>query len=354
MIYSPDARRDGCPRAAGPAHRGPRPRAGRQVDFPPLRHVCRPGGGPDRYSRIRAGRRLRRHALVPGRHSACRSNGCPRHRAGRPLLSTHRPGTARAARRPRRFSMRGTPGRRCGSCPGSWRLTPLRPPSPATNRCAGGRCAASSSRWSRMGAQLAAERRGAPLTIQGRRAAPNRLRAAGPERAGQERRAPRRPADRRNDHRPRGSHDTRSYGARVAGVRGRGRRFDGGVSIEGLQRLTGIEATVPGDMSSATFWAVAAAALPGSDVELADVGLNPTRTALLDVLARAGAEVERQPAPRRARRTSRHCPHPRRHSAAAGARRPKTCRPSSTSCRRSRRWPPTAATCTSPARASCG
>jgi 3-phosphoshikimate 1-carboxyvinyltransferase len=73
-------------------------------------------------------------------------------------------------------------------------------------------------------------------------------------------------------------------------------RFDGGVSIEGLQRLTGIEATVPGDVSSATFWAVAAAALPGSDVELADVGLNPTRTALFDVLARAGAEIERQPA----------------------------------------------------------
>jgi 3-phosphoshikimate 1-carboxyvinyltransferase len=84
-------------------------------------------------------------------------------------------------------------------------------------------------------------------------------------------------------------HGLRAFGAEIAA-------FDGGVLVEGPQRLSAIEATVPGDVSSATFWAVAAAALPGSDVELTDVGLNPTRTALFDVLARAGAEVERQPA----------------------------------------------------------
>ncbi len=38
--------------------------------------------------------------------------------------------------------------------------------------------------------------------------------------------------------------------------------------------------------------AVAAAALPGSDVSITDVGLNPSRAALLDVLRRFGAEVE--------------------------------------------------------------
>ena len=49
---------------------------------------------------------------------------------------------------------------------------------------------------------------------------------------------------------------------------------------------------MPGDFSSAAFWLVAAAALPGSRVEIEDVGLNPTRTALLDVLRRFGARVD--------------------------------------------------------------
>jgi 3-phosphoshikimate 1-carboxyvinyltransferase len=49
---------------------------------------------------------------------------------------------------------------------------------------------------------------------------------------------------------------------------------------------------VPGDFSSAAFWLVAAAALPGSRVEIEGVGLNPTRTGLLDVLRRFGARVQ--------------------------------------------------------------
>lgn len=64
------------------------------------------------------------------------------------------------------------------------------------------------------------------------------------------------------------------------------------VSIDGGQRLGAMVARVPGDISSAAFLAVAAAALPGSDLEIADVGLNPTRTGILDVLTRAGARVE--------------------------------------------------------------
>jgi 3-phosphoshikimate 1-carboxyvinyltransferase len=63
------------------------------------------------------------------------------------------------------------------------------------------------------------------------------------------------------------------------------------VSVSGGQRLTGRALTVPGDFSSAAFWLVAAAALPGSRVEIDDVGLNPTRTALLDMLRRFGADV---------------------------------------------------------------
>ncbi|HEX7084854.1 MAG TPA: 3-phosphoshikimate 1-carboxyvinyltransferase [Vicinamibacterales bacterium] len=66
------------------------------------------------------------------------------------------------------------------------------------------------------------------------------------------------------------------------------------IRVKGGTPLSAVETTIPGDVSSATFWAVAAAALPGSDVEIADLGLNPSRTALFDVLERAGAGVERQ------------------------------------------------------------
>src|SRR5205823_10145791 len=60
----------------------------------------------------------------------------------------------------------------------------------------------------------------------------------------------------------------------------------------GGQRLAGRPLVVPGDFSSAAFWLVAAASLPGSRIEIDDVGLNPTRTALLDVLRRFGARVD--------------------------------------------------------------
>jgi len=69
------------------------------------------------------------------------------------------------------------------------------------------------------------------------------------------------------------------------------------VSIEGPQQLSGQQLTVPGDFSSAAFFMVAAAARPGSRIEIEDVGLNPSRTALIDVLRRFGARVtvETQP-----------------------------------------------------------
>lgn len=64
------------------------------------------------------------------------------------------------------------------------------------------------------------------------------------------------------------------------------------IAVNGGQRLTAGAFSVPGDVSSAAFIAVAAAALPGSDVTIEGVGLNPTRTALLDVLTRFGADIE--------------------------------------------------------------
>jgi 3-phosphoshikimate 1-carboxyvinyltransferase len=64
------------------------------------------------------------------------------------------------------------------------------------------------------------------------------------------------------------------------------------VSVDGGQRLRAIDADIPGDISSALFWLVLAAGTPDSDLVIDGVGLNPTRAAVLDVLRRAGAEIE--------------------------------------------------------------
>jgi 3-phosphoshikimate 1-carboxyvinyltransferase len=63
------------------------------------------------------------------------------------------------------------------------------------------------------------------------------------------------------------------------------------VSVAGGQRLRAQALEVPGDLSSAAFWMVAAAALPGSEVVITGVGLNPSRTAIIDVLRRMGADI---------------------------------------------------------------
>jgi 3-phosphoshikimate 1-carboxyvinyltransferase len=63
------------------------------------------------------------------------------------------------------------------------------------------------------------------------------------------------------------------------------------VAVAGGQTLVARALSIPGDFSSAAFWLVGAAACPGSRVEVEDVGLNPTRTALLAVLERFGARV---------------------------------------------------------------
>ncbi len=55
--------------------------------------------------------------------------------------------------------------------------------------------------------------------------------------------------------------------------------------------LDPLEMTVPGDFSSAAFWIVAAVLHPDAEIVIRNVGLNPTRTGLLDVLAAMGAEI---------------------------------------------------------------
>ena len=63
------------------------------------------------------------------------------------------------------------------------------------------------------------------------------------------------------------------------------------VSVYGGQEPRATDIVVPGDISSAAFWMVAAAATPGSQITLNNVGLNPTRTGVINVLLRMGALV---------------------------------------------------------------
>jgi 3-phosphoshikimate 1-carboxyvinyltransferase len=56
-------------------------------------------------------------------------------------------------------------------------------------------------------------------------------------------------------------------------------------------QLTGQTVVVPGDISSAAFWLVAAAITPGSDLLIENVGMNPTRTGVLEALAMMGADI---------------------------------------------------------------
>jgi len=62
------------------------------------------------------------------------------------------------------------------------------------------------------------------------------------------------------------------------------------LSIAGGQKLKAIDATVPGDISSAAFFLCAALLFPDSNLVLDSLGMNPTRTALLDVLTLLGAK----------------------------------------------------------------
>jgi 3-phosphoshikimate 1-carboxyvinyltransferase len=69
------------------------------------------------------------------------------------------------------------------------------------------------------------------------------------------------------------------------------RRHPTSVSIEPASRLRLDEVTVPGDFSAAAPFLVAATLLAGSELTIHDVGLNPRRTGLLDVLERMGARI---------------------------------------------------------------
>ena len=81
----------------------------------------------------------------------------------------------------------------------------------------------------------------------------------------------------------------RGFGAKLETGEDGGERF---IRIHGEAELQPQDITVPGDPSSAAFFAVAALLVPGSDLVIENVGLNPTRAALFDVLRQMGGDIE--------------------------------------------------------------
>jgi 3-phosphoshikimate 1-carboxyvinyltransferase len=63
------------------------------------------------------------------------------------------------------------------------------------------------------------------------------------------------------------------------------------VSVEGGQELHACDVEVPGDLSSAAFFLGAALVIPGSELYVCGVGLNPTRTGVLDILRAMGGTI---------------------------------------------------------------
>jgi len=68
--------------------------------------------------------------------------------------------------------------------------------------------------------------------------------------------------------------------------------FDDGVSLNGGPRLEGREVSVPGDISSAAFFMVAALICPDTELVIRNVGVNPTRSGIIDILQGMGGRLE--------------------------------------------------------------
>ena len=64
------------------------------------------------------------------------------------------------------------------------------------------------------------------------------------------------------------------------------------VIVQPGAKLHGQHVVVPGDISSAAFWLIAALVVPGAELTIENVGINPTRTGILDVLEQMGAPLE--------------------------------------------------------------
>jgi 3-phosphoshikimate 1-carboxyvinyltransferase len=89
---------------------------------------------------------------------------------------------------------------------------------------------------------------------------------------------------------------TRDHSERMLAAAGaRVERTGGAVTIHPAERLEPDEIAVPADISSAAFFVMAALLVPGSDISLYEIGINPTRTGLLTILERMGGTIEVEP-----------------------------------------------------------
>lgn len=85
---------------------------------------------------------------------------------------------------------------------------------------------------------------------------------------------------------------TRDHTERMLRMFGVDVRQENGRICVSRQPLRGIDVQVPADISSAAFFLVAASIVPGSDLLLKQVGINPTRAAVIDILRAMGARIE--------------------------------------------------------------
>lgn len=87
-------------------------------------------------------------------------------------------------------------------------------------------------------------------------------------------------------------HLSRDHSERMLGYFGADlQRLDGGVALQGRPHLVGREVQVPGDISSAAFFLVAALITPGSELLIRNVGVNPTRSGCIDILQAMGGDI---------------------------------------------------------------
>jgi 3-phosphoshikimate 1-carboxyvinyltransferase len=90
-------------------------------------------------------------------------------------------------------------------------------------------------------------------------------------------------------------HPSRDHSERMLAAAGASVERDGdAVVVRPVERLEPEDLLVPADISSAAFFLAAAVLVPGSEIELEGVGVNPTRIGLLTILERMGVEIERE------------------------------------------------------------
>ena len=90
-------------------------------------------------------------------------------------------------------------------------------------------------------------------------------------------------------------HTERMLRARGVDVRSEADGAGVAVSLEGGSTVEAVSERVPGDISAAAFWLVAGATHPDAELTLRDVGVNPTRRAIIDILRSMGARIEERP-----------------------------------------------------------